>query len=312
MSSEQRKARRARQRATQRTQRNQQPARSEPAANRPQLDPRFASRDFARKLDRAETHIDALEQAVKRWLKTDAYTLIENFNAQTGEYVLKAKVTEPPGDDWPLLVGDAVHNLRSALDHIAYTFAMDGYQAQHSGGNIPANHQRRILFPIVAVSNDPKRTVDQFYEDGIKSQLRYVPAGAVAAIGALQPYKRSPADPTSDPLWIVHELDVIDKHRKLHTTAVASPLQGLQIGGGSVRIEDLKLTGGPVEGEREVIRLKFGPLSPAPVHMQRHIARFVALSEGPAVAMRTEVITLLWGLRDDIVTTVVPALTSFL
>jgi hypothetical protein len=273
---------------------------------------RFKSADFSRKLDRAKTHIDTLEESVQRWLESDAYTLTEEFEPETGDHVLKAKVTEPPSDQWPLLIGDAVHNLRSALDHIAYKLALDGYQTQNAGAAIPSGHQRRIQFPIVATSNDPTKTVDEFYKQVVKGQLRYVPAPVAARIHDLQPYKRSPADPTNDLLWIINDLDVIDKHRKLATVAVANPLQGMQIGGGGIYIKKLHLNGGPVEREREIMRWAIEATGPTPVEMQRQFARFVSLSDGPGRVKTTDLIAVLRICHAEITTNVIPTLSDYL
>jgi hypothetical protein len=278
------------------------------------LKKRIMSADFSRKLDRAEAHIDTLEDSIHRWLESDAYSLVENLNAQTGEYVLEAKLTKPPCDSWPLLIGDAVHNLRSALDHIAYTLALNGYQIQNPGAMIPPNHQKRIQFPIVATSNDPARNVEQFYAQVIIGQLRYVPGPAATCIESLQPYKRSPTDPASDPLWIVNELDVIDKHRKLHAVAVANPVQGFSIGqgGGTVEIKDMEISGGTVESDRVLMRFTIGSQTTMPLHMERQFARYVALADGPVGATTGEVVSILRGLVENVKNTVVRELTQFL
>jgi hypothetical protein len=272
---------------------------------------RIASADFSRKLDRAKTHIEAVEDAIQGWLQSDAYTITEDVEAETGDHVLVAKVVEPFGQDWPLVIGDAVHNLRSALDHIAYQLALGGYQTQHHGGPIPLGHQRRIMFPVVATSNNPSLSVGDFYAQVAKGQLRYVPHDAAAAIKALQPYQRSPGSPANDLLWVVNELDIIDKHRKLHAMAVANPLQAMQISG-NIYIEHMTLNGGPVEGERELMRWNIASLGPHPAQMQRQFSRHVALTEGPELAQTSDLITLLRACYADIVENVVPALARFL
>jgi len=49
----------------------------------------------------------------------------------------------------------------------------------------------------------------------IKRRIRGVATSAEAEIESLQPYKRRPLDPTADLLWLLSELDNIDKHRLL-------------------------------------------------------------------------------------------------
>jgi hypothetical protein len=273
--------------------------------------PQFASESFSRKLDRAKTHIDALEDSIKGWLQTDAYTIAEEREAETGDYVFRAKITQPLDEDWSLLIGDAVHNLRSALDHIAYRLAHDGYEAQNPGGTIPIGHQRRIMFPVVAFSNDERLSVEDFYTKVIVGQLRYVPSAAAACIEALQPYKRSAADPGADPLWVVNDLDVIDKHRKLHTTAIAHPLRGIQATVGD-RVKGIWINPWPVEHDAVVMRWNVESASGKTVKPQARLAREIALKEGPPTATKTDVIGLLRTCHRDITDNVVPALAQFL
>lgn len=267
------------------------------------------ARSFALKMHRAKAHIDDLADSVETWLGSDAYTISEEVEPQTGDHVLRAHITKPLDPGWPLTVGDAVHNLRSALDHIAYQIALDGYQAQHPNGTIPLGHQRRIMFPIVAASNDPKLSVDEFYRQVIKGQLRYVPPDPAAVIETLQPYKRSPDDPARDLLWVVNELDVIDKHRKLTSAAVANPLRSMQVTGGDVHIKKLHMGGEPVENDREVMRWNIEAMTATPVQINRQFSRHIALTEGPQLA---HLVGLLRACYADINESVVPALAAFL
>lgn len=274
---------------------------------------RIASASYSRKLDWAKSKIDALEDSIQGWLQGDAYTLVEYTEAVTGDQVLEAKITEPPPEEWPLMVGDAVHNLRSALDHVAYQLALDGYQADRPGEAIPAGHQRRIMFPIVAVSNDPRLSVEEFYAQVVKAQLRYVPDSAAAAIQTLQPYERTPAAPLTDPLWAVNEIDVIDKHRKLHTTAVAFPIKEFSIGGGDVHIKNLKIGGGSVEDNSEVMRWNVESIGVTPVKMEGRFSRHIGLTDIPAGDYGSvDVVQVLRVCHHYIAHTVIGALKAFL
>jgi hypothetical protein len=103
-------------------------------------------------------------------------------------------------------LGDAVHNLRSALDHAICQLAV-------ANGNASACERRQTQFPIYADGTpDHLKRLDGW--------IRPVCDAAKDVIRALQPYKRRPQDPYTDPLWFLSELDNIDKHRLL---LVASP-----------------------------------------------------------------------------------------
>ncbi len=271
----------------------------------------YASADFSRKLDRALTHIDALDKSIHEWLDSDAYILVEETEPETGYQVVVPKITEAPRDEWPLLIGDAVHNIRSALDHLVYALAVKGYQAKHPGQNFPPGVEKRLMFPILTASPDPKRTIETYYADIAKTQLQHVPARAAARIESLQPYKRSSAAPPADPLAIVNELDIIDKHRRLNTLAIAPPLQGMQIGGGDVHIELLEMVGGPIKHNTPIMRYSIRAIGKTPVHMHRRFARAVALGDGPPATQGREVVAVLRELREYIIDSVLSEFAEF-
>lgn len=272
----------------------------------------LAAPSYLRKLDWAKTQIDALAKSIQGWLLSDAYSLVEHLEPKTGDQVLEAKITKPPPKEWPLMLGDAVHNLRSALDHIAYKLAVDGHQSKHPGKSIPLGHQRRIMFPIVAVSNNPKLSVEEFYAQVVKGQLRYVPDAAAAAIEALQPYKRTPDRPLADPLWVVNEIDIIDKHRKLHTTPAAFPLQHFSLGGGDVYVKHLQIGGGPVEDGTEILRWNIEATSEVPVKMESRFSRHVGLSDIPGGLENADVVVVLLNCHAYIAKSVIGTLKPFL
>jgi len=97
--------------------------------------------------------------------------------------------------------GDLVHNLRSALDHLAQQLVFVG-----SPNLTPSTIDRQIGFPI-AESVTQYETIKARKVDGMRTEAK-------EAIDRLKPYKGG-----NDPLWRVHELDNIDKHRALFTIA---------------------------------------------------------------------------------------------
>ena len=110
----------------------------------------------------------------------------------------------PLPDSVALLVGDAVHNLRSALDHFAYAAV--------------AQPTRQTCFPIRS-RDDPRKAAPQRTEwlDTVAKQLTSASPGLIDAVRAL-----SPRETGSDKcLWAIHELDRVDKHRLLLSVAAA-------------------------------------------------------------------------------------------
>src|SRR5579864_4992836 len=74
------------------------------------------------KIERAKEHIRDLDAAIKRFVQEQPYTLGAKPHRipeieHTTLYVAEVK---PIPDCISLIVGDAIHNLRSALDHLMW------------------------------------------------------------------------------------------------------------------------------------------------------------------------------------------------
>lgn len=122
---------------------------------------------------------------------------------QIGEFI-----RQPVGPRFRILTGEILHHLRSAFDHLAWQLSSPEFQTKHP---------TRIEFPVF--ESAPKRcgkpcdiTKDKVCRycgkvQGIASTT------ALARIERLQPYLRT--NPLRDPLWLIHDMDRIDKHREL-------------------------------------------------------------------------------------------------
>jgi hypothetical protein len=109
----------------------------------------------------------------------------------------------------PACVGDAIHNLRSALDLLACDVV------EYNGGNTIGVH-----FPFAADAVE--------LEKQIKSKnLRRASPEAVALIRTLKPYRGGNVD-----LRGLHDLDIHDKHKGpiAIINAVSTPPFGLKLG----------------------------------------------------------------------------------
>lgn len=68
------------------------------------------------KIERAKQHIADLHSSICAFATTDFCSLDVNQEVETGKYCLKVAVKEPLPHEFALIIGDAVHNLKSALD----------------------------------------------------------------------------------------------------------------------------------------------------------------------------------------------------
>ena len=103
----------------------------------------------------------------------------------------------PPVEEWSLLLGDFVHNLRSSLDACIWEFAT-------RDGRTPPK-QRQVQFPIV--ESETK------WADARRSQLQTVPDEIAERVRILQPFNRPEDERPRDALVLLQELSNRDKHR---------------------------------------------------------------------------------------------------
>lgn len=146
------------------------------------------------KIERAKKHISDLRRDVLTFFDVNPYKIGTKLKPEISHYLLYIESIEPIPDNFSLLVGDAVHNLRTALDHLAC-------QLVEAGGGTP---NRDTYFPIYGNPNGAQR-----YASAIgKGEINKMPIGAEKAINAVQPYITG-----DDTLLAIHQLDIADKHK---------------------------------------------------------------------------------------------------
>jgi len=174
-------------------------------------DPLFGSRT---KIERAKQHLRDLDACMKAFTASDPYPLGSKFDEQTGLHQLYVERLTPIPSMAPAIIGDIVHNLRSALDHLAYRLVFKGTSGvgilTKNGGN-PFQH---VYFPIF---DDVHK-----YEARKVGQIKGMSKPAIDAIDRIKPYKGG-----NDTLWRLHRLNNIDKHRLL--VVVAAQFQGFYL-----------------------------------------------------------------------------------
>jgi hypothetical protein len=166
------------------------------------------------KLGRAREHIGEVREIARRWLDGDAFTIDMTTDNSSGRTEARARVQGSPPDQLALAVGDAIHNVRAALDHAVFDAAY-----RHAPGSLTKKEQRDLEFPIFE-TEPPKG----FAKKTAATLLR-VPGDVRDVIEEVQPYhwndEANPAGSRFHTLWRVHDLDRIDKHRRLTVMAAS-------------------------------------------------------------------------------------------
>jgi hypothetical protein len=160
------------------------------------------------KIDRAKQHIRDAETTIRTFLDTKPYVVGTKRNPQTRELIYYLVSVRETPHELAAIAGDALQNLRSALDHLAYQLVFVG-----TNGNGPFDH---VYFPIF---DDVVK-----YEAGKHGRVKGMRSDAISAIDAVKPYRGG-----DDTLWRLHKLNNSDKHRLLLT--VGSAYRSVDIGG---------------------------------------------------------------------------------
>ncbi len=152
------------------------------------------------KLVRARQLVSELMDRIDVDAHTRPRLLIAEISADQLEVTFHAPAPQRfPIEEWSLLLGDAFHNYRSALDALAWEMA-------HLDGGSPTDAMsRRIYFPIFVAEDD--------WHAAASSHLSTVPPDILARFESVQPFQVPPAE--DGIAVLLHEMDVADKHRGL-------------------------------------------------------------------------------------------------
>jgi hypothetical protein len=165
-------------------------------------------RQVTLKIKRAKQHVADLEHRVRAFLDANPYKVGAKHDLQTRKLIYYVTSAEPTPECLPLIAGDAIQNMMSALDHLAYQIV-----CSDTADNPP--NPNWIYFPI---ADDATK-----YEAVKRGKIKGARQETFDAIDALKPYKGG-----NDLLWVLHKLNNIEKHRLLLT--VGSQAAGVHLG----------------------------------------------------------------------------------
>ena len=207
--------------------------------------------DSVIRFERAKRHLNRLDSEVTDAFFRGDFRGIDSQTDRDGEvFTFRWIVSEvkPPDVWWPVLVGEILYNLRAALDYMA---------VGHGGKG----------FPIHA---DPKKWTEASSRTGVpfaRSGFKLTEGMArpvAAAIEACQPYRMTPAQPRSDPLWLLDQLRNKDTHGQLHVVSTVATEGGYEVTQGELTEIRSVTKFGPLKEGAEVMRVTGRIVRPAP------------------------------------------------
>jgi hypothetical protein len=166
------------------------------------------------KADRAEKHLSELRLRIGEYVQKRPYEAVRIERARNcGEKhpgydcggSWRLQITEQPDPNLAVIAGDVIHNLRSALDHLAVAL-------------VPSSRRSHASFPIETKdiwAKQGRRYVVHEPEPRKhwRTAVKGMPPEAVAFIESMQPYRHS--SPGQHLLAYLNRLENADKHRQL-------------------------------------------------------------------------------------------------
>ncbi|MBI4266164.1 MAG: hypothetical protein HY657_17450 [Acidobacteria bacterium] len=157
------------------------------------------------KLRRSDEHIVTLYNEAARYQNTNPHHLRGHRDTGKGKPGFTLHFAKQPPLYFAVIIGDAVHNLRSAIDYIAHELTV-------RNGALPT---RKTQFPIGL-------TEDDFLNQAITlKKLNTVSIKALKIVSAFQPYRMDADKTRVHPLYQLTKLSNMDKHHTLALSAIA-------------------------------------------------------------------------------------------
>ena len=153
------------------------------------------------RVHRAREHLESLKSQSATFIGSQPFIIVPEFEPLTRDHVLRIWIRGFIPVHLSLVVGDVIHNARSALDQTAWMLATRDTEIDELWSERTA---RRIAFPVIRTNEK------DFFEH---KSMRYFSNDTKEILADLQPYRGGHLGRSIDRLdryWN------IDKHRTLH------------------------------------------------------------------------------------------------
>jgi hypothetical protein len=255
--------------------------------------------DHQYKLEWARKHLDTLKASIQVFLNSEPYIAIQKYDDEEGGYQARLDRQLEVPLDWSLMVGDIIHNARSALDNLAYALAIK------NSGPLSDDDARDVQFVLY------EKRPDDFFSRSL-FRLGLLSDVARTEIEKLQPYHR-PDPAYRHPLAVLADLSNIDKHRHLILAVDTAQSASVSLEGSGIE-PGTRIGGysGPLEDRTVIARWKLAGFPPnAKVNMSAEISILITFPQGRP-AWGGSIVGFLDALLDHIRDVVFPPLEAIL
>lgn len=241
-------------------------------------------------------HLTNLDQSITSFMQQYPYAIGQDFDDTSLDHTTMVIRIGPfvPRTEWPLQIGDVLHNIRIALDHAAFRVV------KHYDNAAPDD---QIAFPICSTNES--------FESRTKRFLKAVPPRVSNAFRDFQPFPER-AQNAVVLLRLLDDLENVHKHR--YPLAAFPGLDSISFTVNNdpekrLRVEQLVDEGGALVDGRPVARCHYNGNTEATIDwaVQFEILFDTAVTGPGQVVLRT-----LWRLHKYVEGTVFPALERLL
>lgn len=240
---------------------------------------------------RAVEHQRLLARRTREFVEVDSYEYVRTDNArdQTDPLVRmhwRLHVKQPYPEQWSVVVGDVLTNLRAALDHVLWSAVV-----AHSG---PPAKPQRVQFPITS-------TAAKFQQPTTELESLVAPK-VWEVVEAVQPFHAG-AQAHTTPLEVLRWLCNVDKHRTVHVVGrtafdIAPVLVEASV---PLTVVEEWRHEGAVQDGAVVARLKMKrPAEGVPVDLRPTFAHLPSLQISDTPPEHRSLATVMDGMREDV------------
>jgi hypothetical protein len=160
------------------------------------------------KIERANKHIADIEARIRAL--PDSYVATIETNPKAGNEVIKHDLRDAnTATNLALMIGDAIHNLKCALDY-AWLGTIKRF--------VPSAVSKFTKFPVYPTGGELENALK-----GLKIDT------ACPKLFELMVCEIRPYDGGNDAIWFVHNLDILDKHKLLIPVVSFAAIEGIEL-----------------------------------------------------------------------------------
>ncbi|MDQ3756434.1 MAG: hypothetical protein M3394_01100 [Actinomycetota bacterium] len=151
-----------------------------------------------------------METEARGFIESNPCEISLEYDPQRGDYIIRGHIVRLPPVRLGVILGDYIHNLRSALDHLVWQLVL-------VEDNTPGKWTE---FPLFSSEPNFRSKVEAPRRRGKESPLLGVGDRAFAIIKSCQPYHPPPEPGAVNILSVLHKFSNIDKHQLVHVGLV--------------------------------------------------------------------------------------------